>query len=90
MADRRKSGAADTAEKDSKVGTYVPLHQSIRARIAEDMAAFEDAGGEVEVLGNTPLRRVTKTARSTAFRGVAKTGGVPAARDPAGDDPGKA
>lgn len=27
-----------------------------RERIAEDMAAFNSAGGQVEVLGNTPFR----------------------------------
>jgi len=90
MAIRRKTSAAGTAKETSTVGTYVPLHELIRERIAEDMVAFEDAGGQVEVLGNTPLRHVTKTARSTAVRGVAKTGHAPAGGDPAGQDPGKA
>ena len=47
------------------------------------MAAFEQAGGQIEVLGNTPLRITTKSARSTASRVGAKPRVEPA--DPAPD-----
>lgn len=78
MAIRRKTGAGGTEKDTSTVGTYVPLHELIRERIAEDMAAFEEAGGQIEVLGNTPLRVTTKSARSTASRGVARSAAMPA------------
>lgn len=35
-------------------------------RIAADLAAFKKAGGRIEVLGNTPLRPLSYSARSSA------------------------
>lgn len=83
MAVRRKADAVDTAKSASAIGPYVPPHELARERIAEDMAAFEQAGGQIEVLGNTPLRVTTKSARSTASRVGAKPRVEPA--DPAPD-----
>ena len=81
MAVRRKADAVDIAKKASAVGHYVPPHELARERIAEDMAAFEQAGGRIEVLGNTPLRITTKPSRSAGARTGAKAGDR---------DPGKA
>lgn len=81
MAVRRKADAVDIAKKASAVDHYVPPHELARERIAEDMAAFEQAGGRIEVLGNTPLRVTTKPARSTGARAGARAGN---------GDPGKA
>ena len=83
MAVRRKADAVDIAKNIPAVGHYVPPHELARERIAEDMAAFEQAGGQIEVLGNTPLRITTKSARSTASRVGAKPRVEPA--DPAPD-----
>lgn len=44
-----------------------------RERIAEDMAAFRGAGGEIEVLGNTPFRMKTTPDKPAA----AGNGGAP-------------
>jgi hypothetical protein len=46
-------------------------------QIAEDLAAFEQSGGKIEKLGNTPLRR-----------GIAPTP-APASATPADDDAAK-
>lgn len=82
MAVRRKADAVDTAKSASAIGPYVPPHELARERIAEDMAAFEQAGGQIEVLGNTPLRVTTKSARSTTSRVDARARGAPAAAGP--------
>ncbi|MCW0398739.1 hypothetical protein NB688_000553 [Xanthomonas sacchari] len=36
-----------------------------RARLADDLAAFQSAGGEVQRLGNTPIKGKTITLRET-------------------------
>ena len=82
MAVRRKADAVDIAKSASAVGPYVPPHDLARERIAEDMAAFEQAGGRIEVLGVTPLRITTKSARSTASRAGVKTRVEPAGSGP--------
>jgi hypothetical protein len=40
-------------------------------QIAEDLAAFEQSGGKIEKLGNTPLRRAIPLASSTPADGDA-------------------
>jgi hypothetical protein len=42
------------------------------AQIAEDLAAFEQSGGKIEVLGNTPLRRAIPLAPSKPTSGEAE------------------
>jgi hypothetical protein len=51
-----RSPFATTADKRRDALTH--------AQIAEDLAAFEQSGGKIEVLGNTPLRRAIPLASS--------------------------
>lgn len=82
MAVRRKAAAVDIAKNAPAAGPYVQPHELARERLAEDMAAFEQAGGRIEVLGNTPLRITTKSARATTSRAGAKAGAEPAGHVP--------
>ncbi len=43
-----------------------------RERLEADMDAFDKAGGKVELLGVTPLRRKEKKAPFAAVKGTAK------------------
>lgn len=60
-----------------------PLHDKeiTRERLAAEMAAFDKAGGKIEVLGITPLRRkIAKeevAARSAAAGSPSKGNGKP-------------
>lgn len=48
-----------TAAPKKTTSSFAPQGQQrnlTRERIAEDMKAFDKAGGKIEVLGNTPLR----------------------------------
>jgi hypothetical protein len=49
----RKTGPTPTISTSS---SHVQPRNLSRDRIAEDMAAFDSAGGKIEVLGNTPFR----------------------------------
>lgn len=45
-------------------------------QIAEDLAAFEQSGGKIEKLGNTPLRRGIAPAPALASSPPAETDGA--------------
>lgn len=45
-------------------------------QIAEDLAAFEQSGGKIEKLGNTPLRRAIPLASSPPADGEAAKKGA--------------
>lgn len=55
---RGKNGASNVASVFAKAGHDKALTHE---RIAEDVAEFRKAGGRVEVLGTTPLRRKGET-----------------------------
>ncbi len=52
-----RSPFVSTAEKRREALTH--------DQIAEDLAAFEQSGGKIEKLGNTPLRRAIPLASSS-------------------------
>ncbi|TWI08190.1 hypothetical protein IP93_02426 [Lysobacter ruishenii] len=55
---RANTGKPSTASVFTKPGQDKALTHE---RLAEDIAAFRKAGGKVEVLGHTPLRRNGET-----------------------------
>ena len=66
---RGKTGASNVASVFTKAGHDKALTHE---RIAEDVAEFRKAGGRVEVLGTTPLRRKGETPLTPA-REIAPT-----------------
>lgn len=60
-------GEVPAMKKVSITGPHAQQRNLSRERIAEDMAAFSNAGGHIEVLGNTPFRtRVDPPKPATA------------------------
>jgi hypothetical protein len=51
-----KKGLIPAERTTSIFSSHVQQRDLSRERIAEDMAAFNKAGGQIEVLGNTPFR----------------------------------
>ncbi|SBV36022.1 conserved hypothetical protein [uncultured Stenotrophomonas sp.] len=56
MTSIRKSAATAPRRTSSTFTSGAQQGHLTRERIAKDMAAFDKAGGKIEVLGNTPLR----------------------------------
>ncbi|MGB3393113.1 MAG: hypothetical protein WA956_04260 [Stenotrophomonas sp.] len=56
MAIIRKSATTAPRRTSSTFSSGAQQGHLTRERIAHDMAAFDKAGGKIEVLGNTPLR----------------------------------
>ena len=56
MTSIRKSTATAPRRTSSTFASGTQQGHLTRERIARDMAAFDKAGGKIEVLGNTPLR----------------------------------
>ncbi|MCL7713973.1 hypothetical protein [Stenotrophomonas mori] len=69
MTSSRKSTAASRRRTTSSI----TAQHLTRERIAADMAAFRKAGGEIEVLGNTPFRSKPPAASTSAARRTAKS-----------------
>lgn len=56
MSTPRKSGSIAPRKTSSAFAGPSASGPLTRERIAEDLAAFDRAGGKIETLGNTPLR----------------------------------
>jgi hypothetical protein len=65
----RKTGLASAGKTTSTSGSHIQQRTLSRERIAEDLAAFNSAGGHIEVLGNTPFRTKPDAAKPAAARG---------------------
>lgn len=52
----RKTGLIAAEKTTSLFSSHVQQRDLSRERIAQDMEAFDKAGGQIEVLGNTPFR----------------------------------
>lgn len=57
MSTHRQNGTNGSPYAPSPFGKPAPDKLVTHERIAADMAAFSKAGGQVEILGVTPLRR---------------------------------
>lgn len=67
----RKTGPASAGKTSAVTGSHVQQRNLSRERMAEDLAAFNSAGGQIEVLGNTPFR--TKPTPEKPVAGSGKT-----------------
>lgn len=80
MSTFRPSGSNGSHYSTSPFSKPSPDKELTHERIAADMAAFSKAGGQVEVLGITPLRRKPEKDAAAATTGAS-------AKKPAPDRP---
>jgi len=78
MSTYRQSGTNGSPYAPSPFGKPAPDKLITHERIAADMAAFSKAGGKVEVLGVTPLRRKLKDDAAATGNGAAAKKAAPA------------
>ncbi|WP_152982488.1 hypothetical protein [Stenotrophomonas humi] len=71
----RKTGLAPAGKTPSISGSHLQQRNLSRERMAEDMAAFSSAGGQIEVLGNTPFRIKSSPEKPAAVSGKAQAAG---------------
>lgn len=81
----KKTGAGSPPSKTTARSPFRETREDRRSalthdQIAEDLAAFERAGGRIEVLGNTPMLRAIPLSPGPAGSGT---------REPSGPDSGE-